>query len=58
MNTENWKKDYEEFEKVTRDFYDGKVSVPEYKGFSADSEATHSGAARQACCVFAFRAEE
>lgn len=34
MNTENWKKDYEEFEKVTRDFYDGKVSVPEYKGFS------------------------
>ncbi len=34
MNTENWKKDYEEFEKVTRDFYDGKVSVSEYKGFS------------------------
>ena len=34
MKTENWKKDYEEFEKVTRDFYEGKVSVPEYKGFS------------------------
>ena len=34
MNIENWKKDYEEFEKVTRDFYDGKISVPEYKGFS------------------------
>ena len=34
MNTENWKKDYEEFEKVTRQFYAGEVSVPEYKGFS------------------------
>ena len=29
-----WKKDYEEFEKVTRQFYNGEVSVPEYKGFS------------------------
>ena len=24
-----WKKDYEEFEKVTRQFYNGEVSVPE-----------------------------
>lgn len=29
-----WKKDYEEFEKITRQFYNGEVSVPEYKGFS------------------------
>ena len=29
-----WKKDYEEFEKVTRQFYNVEVSVPEYKGFS------------------------
>ena len=43
MNTENWKKDYEEFEKVTRQFYAGEVSVPEYKGFSGASEATPSG---------------
>ena len=43
MNTENWKKDYEEFEKVTRQFYAGEVSVPEYKGFSGGFEATPSG---------------
>lgn len=29
-----WKKDYEEFEKVTRQFYAGEVTVPQYKGFS------------------------
>lgn len=34
MNTEIWKKDYEEFEEVTRKFYAGEITVPEYKGFS------------------------
>ncbi len=29
-----WKKDYEEFEKVTRQFYAGEVTAPQYKGFS------------------------
>lgn len=29
-----WKKDYEEFEKVTRQFYAGEITVPQYKGFS------------------------
>jgi len=31
---DKWKKDYEEFEKVTRQFYAGKITVPQYKGFS------------------------
>ena len=34
MLTAEWKKDYEEFEKVTRQFYAGEVSVKDYKGFS------------------------
>ena len=34
MNTSEWKKDYEEFEAVTRKFYAGEITVPEYKGFS------------------------
>lgn len=31
---DRWKKDYEEFEKVTRQFYAGEITVPQYKGFS------------------------
>lgn len=34
MNTSEWRKDYEEFEEVTRKFYAGEIKVPEYKGFS------------------------
>ncbi|MGN1266387.1 MAG: nitrite/sulfite reductase [Dorea sp.] len=34
MNTSEWKKDYEEFEKVTRQFYAGDIPGPQYKGFS------------------------
>lgn len=34
MQTTKWQKDYEEFEAVTRKFYAGEVTVPEYKGFS------------------------
>lgn len=34
MKTAQWKKDYEEFQKVTRQFYAGELSVKEYKGFS------------------------
>lgn len=34
MYTEEWKKDYEEFEKVTRQFFAGEVPGPQYKGFS------------------------
>lgn len=34
MQTAEWKKDYEEFEAVTRQFYAGEVPVPQYKGFS------------------------
>ncbi len=34
MQAMEWKKDYEEFEKVTRQFYAGEVTVPQYKGFS------------------------
>ena len=34
MESMEWKKDYEEFEKVTRQFYAGEVPVPKYKGFS------------------------
>lgn len=34
MQEMEWKKDYEEFEKVTRQFYAGEVTAPQYKGFS------------------------
>ena len=34
MQTGEWKKDYDEFEKVTRQFYAGEVTIQEYKGFS------------------------
>lgn len=34
MQEIEWKKDYEEFEKVTRQFYAGEITVPQYKGFS------------------------
>lgn len=34
MQAAEWKKDYEEFETVTRKFFAGEVKVPEYKGFS------------------------
>jgi len=34
MDTKQWRQDYEEFEKVTRQFYAGEVTVPQYKGFS------------------------
>ena len=34
MQPADWKKDYEEFEKVTRQFYAGEVPAPQYKGFS------------------------
>lgn len=34
MQPVDWKKDYEEFEKVTRQFYAGVVPGPQYKGFS------------------------
>ena len=34
MQTNEWKKDYEEFEKVTRQFYAGEVTPASYKGFS------------------------
>lgn len=34
MHPTEWKKDYEEFETVTRNFYEGDVSVPEYKKIS------------------------
>jgi len=34
MQPAEWKKDYEEFETITRKFYAGEVKVPEYKGFS------------------------
>lgn len=34
MQTAEWRKDYEEFEKVTRQFYAGEIKVPQYKGFS------------------------
>ena len=34
MQAKEWKKDYEEFEKVTRQFYAGEVPGPQYKGFS------------------------
>lgn len=34
MESMEWKKDYEEFEEVTRQFYAGVVPIPKYKGFS------------------------
>ena len=34
MQASEWKKDYEEFEKVTREFYAGEVPAAKYKGFS------------------------
>ena len=34
MQPVDWKKDYEEFERVTRQFYAGEVPGPQYKGFS------------------------
>ncbi len=34
MQANEWKKDYEEFEAVTRQFYAGEVPMPKYKGFS------------------------
>ncbi len=34
MQASEWKKDYEEFEKVTRQFYAGEIPGPQYKGFS------------------------
>lgn len=34
MESMEWKKDYEEFEEVTRQFYAGEVPIPKYKGFS------------------------
>lgn len=34
MQANEWKKDYEEFETVTRQFYAGEIPVPKYKGFS------------------------
>lgn len=34
IDTEQWKEDYEEFERVTRQFYAGEITVPQYKGFS------------------------
>lgn len=34
MESMEWKKDYKEFEEVTRQFYAGEVPVPKYKGFS------------------------
>ena len=34
VDTEQWKEDYKEFEKVTRQFYAGEITVPQYKGFS------------------------
>ena len=34
MQPADWKKDYEEFEKVTRQFYAGEVPAAQYKGFS------------------------
>ena len=34
MQAAEWKKDYEEFEEVTRQFYAGEVPSPKYKGFS------------------------
>lgn len=30
----DWKKDYEEFERITRQFYEGEITVPQYKSFS------------------------
>lgn len=34
MDTNQWREDYKEFEKITRQFYAGEVTVPQYKGFS------------------------
>lgn len=34
MQAVEWKKDYEEFEEVTRQFYAGEVPAQKYKGFS------------------------
>ena len=34
MDAKQWREDYKEFEKVTRQFYAGEVTVPQYKGFS------------------------
>ena len=34
MQTDEWKRDYEEFERVTRQFYEGEITIPEYKSFS------------------------
>lgn len=34
MQAVDWKKDYEEFEEVTRQFYAGEVPAQKYKGFS------------------------
>lgn len=34
MDASEWKKDYKEFERITKEFYAGEVSVPEYKKVS------------------------
>ena len=34
MHPADWKNDYEEFEKITRQFYAGDIPAPQYKGFS------------------------
>ncbi|MCI8561035.1 MAG: nitrite/sulfite reductase [Dorea sp.] len=34
MQAVEWKKDYEEFEKIARQFYEGEIPAQKYKGFS------------------------
>ena len=34
FDTELWKEDYEEFARVTAQFYKKEISMKEYKGFS------------------------
>lgn len=34
MNVAEWKRDYEEFKRVTKQFYAGEIGMKEYKGFS------------------------
>lgn len=34
MKASDWKKDYDEFERITRQFHAGEISIPQYKGLS------------------------
>ncbi|MCI9217284.1 nitrite/sulfite reductase [Lachnospiraceae bacterium 42-17] len=34
MKPSDWKKDYEEFERITRQFHEGEISIPQYKALS------------------------